>query len=89
MCGTLWNYVRVKCTICASTQGIAYQEIQGRKSIAHAETCTPCRSYMKIIRQDGDPTADIVADHVASLGLDLLMRGTRFRRGGVYPFLLG
>jgi FdhE protein len=26
---------------------------------------------------------------VASLGLDLLMRQTGFRRGGVNPFLLG
>jgi FdhE protein len=89
LCGTLWHYVRVKCTLCASTKGIAYQEIQGAKAVAHAETCTSCDRYMKIIRQDKDPSADPVADDVGSLGLDLLMRDTQFRRGGVNPFLLG
>ncbi len=89
LCGTLWHYVRVKCTVCSSTKGMAYQEIEGSKAIAHAETCTSCHSYMKIIGQDKDPSADPVADDVGSLGLDLLMRETPFRRGGVNPFLLG
>ena len=89
VCGTLWNHVRIKCTICGSTKGISYQEIQGSKALVHAETCTSCRSYMKIIRHDKDAAADPIADDVASLGLDLLMQGTQFRRGGVNPFLLG
>src|SRR5262245_28211500 len=29
LCGTLWNYVRIKCTVCGSTKGIGYQEIDG------------------------------------------------------------
>ena len=28
LCGTLWNYVRIKCTLCGSTKGIAYQEVE-------------------------------------------------------------
>lgn len=89
LCGTLWNYVRVKCTLCASTKGIAYQEIGGGPGTIKAETCASCRSYVKILHQHKDPGADIIADDVASLGVDLLMRETGFRRGGFNPFLLG
>ena len=89
LCGTLWHYVRVKCTLCGSTKGIAYQEIEGSKGVVKAETCTSCHRYVKILQQDVDPAVDVVADDVASLGLDLLMRATDFRRGGVNPFLVG
>jgi FdhE protein len=89
LCGTLWNYVRIKCTLCASTKGIAYQEIEGGKGVAKAETCRTCRGYVKVLYQDRDPHVDMIADDVASLGLDLLMRDTEFRRGGVNPFLAG
>jgi FdhE protein len=89
LCATLWNYVRVKCAICASTKGIAYQEIDGGRGTVKAETCASCRCYVKVLHQHKDPAADIIADDVASLGVDLLMRETGFRRGGVNPFLLG
>jgi FdhE protein len=89
LCGTLWNYVRIKCVLCASTKGIAYQEVEGGPGTVKAETCTSCRGYVKILQQQKDPAVDIVADDVASLGLDLLMRDTGFRRGGVNAFLLG
>jgi FdhE protein len=89
LCGTLWNYVRVKCTLCASTKGISYQEIDGGAGIVKAEVCTNCHGYVKILQQQKDPGVDIIADDVASLGLDLLVRETGFRRGGVNPFLMG
>jgi len=89
LCGTLWNYVRIKCALCASTKGIGYQEIEGGPGIVKAETCNSCHGYLKILQQHKDPAVDIVADDVASLGLDLLVREAGFRRGGVNPFLLG
>lgn len=89
LCGMLWNYVRVKCTLCGSTKGISYREVEGGAGIIKAETCDGCRRYVKILHQHKDPVLDPVADDVASLGLDLLLRGTEFRRGAVNPFLLG
>lgn len=89
VCGTLWNYVRIKCTLCGETKGIAYQEIEGGAGTIKAETCDSCRGYVKILHQIKDPHVDPVADDVASLGLDLLMAETDFRRGAVNPFLLG
>ena len=89
LCGTLWNYPRVKCTLCGATKGIAYQEIAGGPATVKAETCESCRGYVKILHQHKDPSLDPVADDVATLALDLLLRDLGYRRGAVDPLLLG
>lgn len=89
LCATLWNYVRIKCVVCGSTTGIAYQEIENATDTVKAETCDSCRAYVKILHQHKDPSLDPIADDVSSLGLDLLMREAGYRRGGVNPFIYG
>jgi FdhE protein len=89
LCATLWNYVRIKCTLCASTEGIGYLAIDGTPGTVKAETCESCHGYVKILHQHVDPALDPVADDVASLALDLLVRKDGYRRGAVNPFLLG
>jgi FdhE protein len=89
LCATLWNYVRIKCTVCGSTKGIGYKEVDGGPGTIKAETCDECRTYVKVLYQTKDPGLEAVADDVASLGLDLMVREEGFRRGGVNPFLVG
>ena len=89
LCGTLWNVVRVKCVLCGSGKGIGYREIEGGPGTVKAECCDSCGSYVKILYQQKDAGLDPVADDIASLGLDLLMREGDHRRGGFNPFLLG
>lgn len=89
LCATLWHHVRIKCTICSSTKGIRYQEIEDGPGTIKAETCDQCGCYVKIFNQQKDPSLDPFADDVGSLGIDLLMRDTDFRRGAFNPFLLG
>lgn len=89
LCGTLWHYVRVKCVLCGSTKGISYQEIDGYGGVLKAETCDECRGWTKILYQDKEPDADPIADDVASLSLDLLMREGPYHRGGFSPLLAG
>ncbi len=89
LCSTLWNYVRIKCTLCGATGGIAYQGIDGDLGLIKAETCQACHRYVKLMQQNKEPAIDPVADDVASLGLDLLLRQTPFMRGASNPFLLG
>jgi FdhE protein len=89
LCATLWHVVRVKCVLCASTKGIAYQELDAGPAEVKAETCESCRGYVKILHQHKDQALDPVADDVATLGLDLLLREGGYRRGAVNPFLLG
>lgn len=88
LCGTLWNFVRVRCTACGSTEGIAYQEVAGREAVK-AETCDTCHSYAKVMYLSRDGALDPVADDVASLGLDLLEKDGPYRRSTFNPFLLG
>jgi FdhE protein len=89
LCGTCWNHVRVKCVACGSTEGIGYEAIEGVADTIKAETCDGCRSYLKILYQTRDPSLEPVADDVASLGLDILVREAGWGRAGVNPFLLG
>lgn len=89
LCATMWHHVRIKCAICSSTEGIRYQEIADGPGTIKAETCDRCGCYVKILNQQNDSSLEPLADDVGSLGLDLLMRETRFRRGAFNPFLLG
>ena len=89
LCATRWHVVRIKCVLCESTEGISYQEIDGRPRGVKAEVCESCHGYMKILHQHKDPTLEPVADDVATLSLDLLLREGGYHRGAVNPFLLG
>lgn len=89
LCSTLWNEVRVKCLACGSTKGVGYQEVDGQNGTIKAETCDECKSYVKVLYQHKDPALDPVADDVASLGLDLLLRESAYARAGLNPYLAG
>lgn len=88
-CQTLWNEVRVKCTCCGSTKGITYRSVETGEATVKAECCRECGKWVKILYQNKNPTLEPVADDVASLGLDLMMQGTEWVRGGYDPFLMG
>lgn len=89
-CGTLWNEVRIKCLACGSTKGVGYKSAEGEEdAVIKAETCDSCRSWVKILYQSKNPSLEGIADDVGSLGLDLLMQGTEYRRAGFDPFLIG
>ena len=89
LCATQWHVVRIKCVLCESTSGIAYEEIADGPTMVKAETCETCRGYVKILHQHKSPELEPVADDVATLGLDMLLRADGYRRGAVNPFLLG
>lgn len=89
-CGTQWNEVRIKCLACGSTKGVGYKSAEGEEdAVIKAETCDSCRSWVKILYQSRNTGLECVADDVGSLGLDLLMQGTEYRRAGFDPFLIG
>lgn len=88
LCATEWHLVRIKCANCASTKGIAYLEIDGTGGLVKAETCDECQTYTKIIYTEKAPDAEVFADDLASLGLDLLVDEAGWRRATPNPFLL-
>lgn len=90
-CATQWNEVRVKCLCCGSTKGISYRVVDdgSENPVIKAEVCDECHSWLKVLYQNLDSGLEAVADDVASLGLDALMRDTEWRRCGFNPFLAG
>ena len=89
LCATMWNVVRIKCTLCSSTEGIGYHVIEGQPETVKAETCDKCGHYVKALYQVKDPALDPLADDIATLDLDMLLAGEGWKRGGQNPFLLG
>lgn len=89
LCETMWHYVRIKCVACGSTKGIGYKTIDAGDQNMQAETCEECHAYVKILHQHKNPGLDPVADDVATLGLDMLVKEAGYRRGAFNPYLLG
>ena len=90
LCGTLWNHVRIKCTACGSTEGIAYSTIEGGSKTVGIETCETCHSYIKHMQQHEEMAQDPLADDVASYALDLLAAEKGYRHHALNPlFLIG
>ena len=58
----------------ASTKGITYRQVEGGGGRCERKPATQCRGYLKILQQVQNPALDPVADDVASLALDLLVR---------------
>ena len=88
LCGTLWNYLRVKCTACSSEGGIEYFMIAESSPEIAVETCSVCRSYIKHLHQDRRPELEPLVDDIASFALDLKMREQSFQRTCANPFLV-
>lgn len=89
LCQTWWHFVRIRCTACGTTKGIGYKEVEGAGSNVQAETCEECHSYAKILYQTKELGLEPVADDVATLGLDILVKEAGYRRSAFNPFLLG
>lgn len=87
LCSTEWHMVRVKCSNCDSTKGIAYHGIAGGDEALKAESCDTCGVYRKIGYQEKDHDIEPMADDLASLALDLLMSDAGFRRASPNPML--
>lgn len=88
-CQTLWNEVRIKCLCCGETGKISYRSVENGDAVIKAELCGDCDSWTKILYQNKNASLEQLADDVASLGLDLKMRDTEWKRGGFNPFLIG
>ena len=87
LCSSEWHVVRIKCSNCDSTKGIAYHGIAGGSDALKAESCDECHTYRKIGYQEKDFEFEPLADDLASLTLDLLMNEAGYRRSSPNPLL--
>ncbi|GLU33504.1 formate dehydrogenase accessory protein FdhE [Trinickia caryophylli] len=87
LCATEWHMVRVKCSHCDSTRGIAYHGVEGGNEALKAESCDECRCYRKIGYQEKDHAFEPLADDLASITLDVLMGEAGYQRASPNPLL--
>lgn len=87
LCSAEWHLVRVTCSHCQSTKGIAYHSIEGGPEGIKAESCDTCHVYRKIFYQEKVLGVDAVADDLASLMLDMLMGEAGYTRASGNPLL--
>ena len=66
----------------AGEDRVGYHSIEGDKGPMQAESCDECHTYFKLLRRDQDASADLTADDLASLALDMLLDDAGFARGG-------
>ena len=86
--------MRLTCLCCGRTKGVSYRSLgvegsDGTEALAKAEVCNLCHGWTKVLYQARDPAVDPIADDVASLGLDAMLKGADWQRGGFNPFLAG
>jgi FdhE protein len=87
LCSTEWHLVRVTCSHCQETEGIAYHSVENGHEGIKAESCDACRNYRKIFYQNKDLYVDAMADDLASVALDILMGEEGYTRASGNPFL--
>ncbi|MBM3548138.1 MAG: formate dehydrogenase accessory protein FdhE [Alphaproteobacteria bacterium] len=88
LCASSWNYVRIKCAACGSTEGIAYHGIEDTQQPVRGETCDTCHGYVKILSTEKELGLDPMADDIATTGLDLMLAEGGWERASANPFLL-
>ncbi len=91
LCSVETHLVRVTCSHCSQTKGIAYHHIENAQGVTpeaiKAESCEGCGSYRKIFYQEKDLHVEPVADDLASLALDVLMGEEGYTRSSGNPLL--
>jgi FdhE protein len=87
LCSTEWHLTRVQCSSCETEKGLKYLTVEkeGRgpqHSVARAEACDECKSYLKIFYQEHDAGVEPLADDLATLALDVLVDEQGYSRSG-------
>ncbi|MBF0326326.1 formate dehydrogenase accessory protein FdhE [Magnetospirillum moscoviense] len=87
LCGCHWHYPRAQCSSCGSDKDIAYLAFEGPAGHVRGETCSDCRTYLKLFDEAKSPGAEPFADDLATVGLDLRLAEENWHRAVANPFL--
>jgi FdhE protein len=86
-CASDWHYPRAHCAGCGSDHGVAYLAFAELSGQVRGETCSDCRTYLKVFDEAKSPGCEPFADDLASLGLDLRLGEEGWHRAAANPFL--
>lgn len=87
LCESRWHMVRVKCSNCEEGDKLDYWSLETTDAPLKAESCSHCKSYLKILYLDRANHQEVFADDLASLALDAEVEREGFARSGFNPLL--
>lgn len=87
LCSAEWYASRAKCTNCETPKEVTMLG-ETKESLVQGECCDDCSGYLKIMYQSKDPVMDVVADDLATLGLDLALAKEGYQRTGRNMFFM-
>ncbi|MFQ6372659.1 formate dehydrogenase accessory protein FdhE [Shewanella sp. YIC-542] len=88
LCETQWHYVRAQCTNCDDAKQLSLWALDDHKANIRIESCDNCHGYTKMLFVAKDPRMEVVADDLASLGLDGQLSEQGYRATTINPLLL-
>ncbi len=88
LCNAQWHMERIHCVNCGESAKVFYYGIEGGDDTVQAESCDACHTYSKVMHMEKNPAADVIADDLATLPLDVLVGEAGFERYGPNPFLM-
>lgn len=88
LCESEWHHVRALCSNCGSTHDVEYLSLDTVEAVVQAECCDHCHSYLKIVSQEREATAEAIADDLGTLTLDDAVTAEGYRRTGFNPWAL-
>ena len=87
LCESRWHMVRVKCSNCEEGDKLDYWSLETTDAPLKAESCSHCKSYLKILYLDRANYQEVFADDLASLALDAEVEREGFARSSFNPLL--
>lgn len=88
LCETQWHYVRAQCTNCDDAKQLSLWAFDDHQANIRIETCDHCHGYTKMLFVAKDPRMEVVADDLASLGLDSQLSDKGYSATTLNPLLL-
>ncbi|WP_028357363.1 formate dehydrogenase accessory protein FdhE [Brackiella oedipodis] len=91
-CNSAKHYLRAQCTFCGSGKSMYLASIdeapEGGLEAAVGECCDECHHYRKLFDLKKQQFAEVIADDLASLALDIKLGEAGYSRGGHNPYLM-
>ena len=87
LCESRWHMVRGKCSNCEEGDKLDYWSLETTDAPLKAESCSHCKSYLKILYLDRANYQEVFADDLASLALDAEVEREGFARSSFNPLL--
>lgn len=87
LCASEWYGPRARCTNCETPIEVSILG-ESQEDSVQGECCDECHGYLKLMLQSKDPMMEVMADDLATIGLDIALSNEGFQRTGRNMYFL-